>query len=281
MIFKGLESLENIVQTTSKIASLNFSRNDEYVNTLFSRPEKGKQIVREATPHETKLYQVITSSIEPFKSEELNQISCHDKVTPKTIDNLLGEANSLLIDIPHADDTIKSLAQRYEDITSSIDKKRMERYEIAEQIKMTNPFDIKKEELEILELEKIKNDYIKKIDSVTDEINTHRQLEFEVMKFLDEHHHLSMLNIDINIINEINKILVNNYLSIPNPSQQIVLAAFALKIIHDAGGEISLAELKEKIMNANFQILYVLVAKCLIDIDRSNANNIVRSQLFY
>ncbi|CAJ0757003.1 5303_t:CDS:2 [Entrophospora sp. SA101] len=235
MIFKGLESLENIVQTTSKIASLNFSRNDEYVNTLFSRPEKGKQIVREATPHETKLYQVITSSIEPFKSEELNQISCHDKVTPKTIDNLLGEANSLLmLDIPHADDTIKSLAQRYEDITSSIDKKRMERYEIAEQIKMTNPFDIKKEELEILELEKIKNDYIKK-----------------------------------------------DYLSIPNPSQQIVLAAFALKIIHDAGGEISLAELKEKIMNANFQILYVLVAKCLIDIDRSNANNIVRSQLFY
>ncbi|CAJ0632374.1 5094_t:CDS:2 [Entrophospora sp. SA101] len=208
MIFKGLESLENIVQTTSKIASLNFSRNDEYVNTLFSRPEKGKQIVREATPHETKLYQVITSSIEPFKSEELNQISCHDKVTPKTIDNLLGEANSLLmLDIPHADDTIKSLAQRYEDITSSIDS-----------------------------LETI----IKKacIDSVTDEINTHRQLEFEVMKFLDEHHHLSMLNIDINIINEINKILVN------------ILAAFALKIIHDAGGEISLAELKEKIMNA-------------------------------
>ncbi|CAJ0837437.1 604_t:CDS:2 [Entrophospora sp. SA101] len=229
MIFKGLESLENIVQTTSKIASLNFSRNDEYVNTLFSRPEKGKQIVREATPHETKLYQVITSSIEPFKSEELNQISCHDKVTPKTIDNLLGEANSLLmLDIPHADDTIKSLAQRYEDITSSIDS-------LETIIKKAC---IKKEELEILELEKIKNDYIKKIDSVTDEINTHRQLEFEVMKFLDEHHHLSMLNIDINIINEINKILVN------------ILAAFALKIIHDAGGEISLAELKEKIMNA-------------------------------
>lgn len=67
MIFKGLESLENIVQITSKIASLNFSRNDEYVNTLFLRPEKGKQIVREATPYETKLYQVATSSIETFK----------------------------------------------------------------------------------------------------------------------------------------------------------------------------------------------------------------------
>jgi len=56
----SFKSLEDIAQSISKIASLNFSRNNEHVNILL-RPEKIDQTVREATPHETKLYQVTTS----------------------------------------------------------------------------------------------------------------------------------------------------------------------------------------------------------------------------
>ncbi|CAG8787922.1 11722_t:CDS:2, partial [Acaulospora morrowiae] len=110
-------------------------------------------------------------------------------------------------------------------------------------------------------------------------------------QLLNDHQNISLFEFDIDIVNEINSILVDGVAetmekndmykdkSIPISSQQTILCANILQILHDAGGELPLAELKEKIVQAarekgwkdsnGINSLYILVANSLVAFDHS------------
>ncbi|CAG8635738.1 14857_t:CDS:2, partial [Gigaspora rosea] len=176
MSFKGFAHLEKIVQTSSEVASLNFSTNDARVTALLE-PSSSQKAIRPT----------------PLRGPD-----------PVTVDKILRAANVLaqICNLQDAKEQIEFLAQRHEEITSSIDslesimkKQRinLEKCKIAERAIFNmdgeasssgNQMSKIEEEIwhhekEILALEMIKKEYIKKVNSLDEELSEQRLLEEE------------------------------------------------------------------------------------------------------
>ncbi|RIB13586.1 hypothetical protein C2G38_2097973 [Gigaspora rosea] len=190
MSFKGFAHLEKIVQTSSEVASLNFSTNDARVTALLE-PSSSQKAIRPT----------------PLRGPD-----------PVTVDKILRAANVLaqICNLQDAKEQIEFLAQRHEEITSSIDslesimkKQRinLEKCKIAERAIFNmdgeasssgNQMSKIEEEIwhhekEILALEMIKKEYIKKVNSLDEELSEQRLLEEEELII---NHRLGMLVMD-------------------------------------------------------------------------------------
>lgn len=93
MSFKGFEHLEKIVQTSSEVASLNFSTNDARVTALLESSSSQK-VIREAAPHERKLFTLV-EELGTTSREELEQPTPLRGPDPVTVDKILRAANVL------------------------------------------------------------------------------------------------------------------------------------------------------------------------------------------
>ncbi|KAF0466723.1 hypothetical protein F8M41_026140 [Gigaspora margarita] len=217
MSFKGFEHLEKIVQTSSEVASLNFSTNDARVTALLESSSSQK-VIREAAPHERKLFTLV-EELGTTSREELEQPTPLRGPDPVTVDKILRAANVLaqICNLQDAKEQIEFLAQRHEEITSSIDslesimkKQRinLEKCKIAERAKNLDQVNMGGEasssgnqmtkieeeiwhhEKEILALEMIKKEYIKKVNSLDEELSEQKHIEEEEIKL---NHRLGML----------------------------------------------------------------------------------------
>ncbi|CAG8592395.1 4857_t:CDS:10 [Ambispora gerdemannii] len=123
-----------------------------------------------------------------------------------------------------------------------------------------------------------------------------------LQQLLDVRERYELLNLDLDLIREINSTLVDNVVEFQKdnfpelldniPTPQITLSAIILQIIRDEGGELSFAELKDRISNLARQremsefeemginAVYTLVANRLIIIDRSEKTNPVRANIW-
>ncbi|CAG8630467.1 10812_t:CDS:10 [Cetraspora pellucida] len=215
-MFKGFAHLEKIVQTSSEIASLNFSTNNARVTALLK--PSSRKVIREAAPHERKLFTLV-EELGTTPREELEQPTPLRGPDPVTVDKILRAANVLaqICNLQDAKEQIEFLAQRHEEITSSIDslesimekqKVNLEKCKIAEQTINLDQVhmggeasssrnqmskieeDIWHHEKEILALEMIKKEYIKKVNSLDEELIDQKHLEEEEIKL---NHRLGML----------------------------------------------------------------------------------------
>ncbi|CAG8595077.1 9554_t:CDS:2 [Dentiscutata erythropus] len=217
MSFKGFAHLEEIVQTSSEVASLNFSTNDARVTALL-KPSASRRVIREAAPHERKLFTLV-EELGTTSREELEQPTPLRGPEPVTVDKILRAANVLaqICNLQDAKEQIEFLAQRHEEITSSIDslesimekqKINLEKCKIAERAKNLDQVnrggeasssgnqmskieeEIWHHEKEILALEMIKKEYIKKVNSLDEELSEQKHLEEEEIKL---NHRLGMM----------------------------------------------------------------------------------------
>ncbi|CAG8810016.1 9466_t:CDS:2 [Gigaspora margarita] len=229
MSFKGFEHLEKIVQTSSEVASLNFSTNDARVTALLESSSSQK-VIREAAPHERKLFTLV-EELGTTSREELEQPTPLRGPDPVTVDKILRAANVLaqICNLQDAKEQIEFLAQRHEEITSSIDslesimkKQRinLEKCKIAERAKNLDQVNMGGEasssgnqmtkieeeiwhhEKEILALEMIKKEYIKKVNSLDEELSEQKHIEEEEIKL---NHRLGMLVFNRNTFNTFHK----------------------------------------------------------------------------
>ncbi|CAG8568221.1 796_t:CDS:2 [Funneliformis mosseae] len=299
MPFKGFAQLENICKASSEVASLNFTYHNARLAALL---ESGgsKKSIRDAAPHERKLFTFV-DELGTKSRQELEQPTPLRGPGPITVDKLLRAANVLaqICDLQDVKERIESLAQQYEEITSSIDS--------LESIKEKQRINFEKLKLAVqARSSKRSNECI--VNSNEDELKTQKYLEerinlaedeFKNQKSPEESFSASALNQDQGKFNEleydnviikgINDIMINNCIfkhdqrdtSIPIPSQQTILGAMVLQIIRDTN-ELTLSELKIKIGEFSREIglsedqgvraIYTLLANKLITIDRSKGS---------
>ncbi|CAG8674038.1 18180_t:CDS:2, partial [Racocetra fulgida] len=258
------------VQTSSEIASLNFSTNNARIAALL-KPSSNRKVIREAAPHERKLFTLV-EELGTTPREELEQPTPLRGPDPVTVDKILRAAND-------AKEQIEFLAQRHEEITSSIDNQVNMGDEASSSGNQMSKIeeDIWHHEKEILALEMIKKEYIKKVNSLDEELAEQKHLEEEEVKL---NHRLGMLVLneddDFDDMDDSDDIVVSHELaermqllefkkeilaeldqsdidlnvSIPVPSQQAIIAAMILQMVRNVGGEIPLADLKDQISRA-------------------------------
>ncbi|CAG8756496.1 9166_t:CDS:10, partial [Racocetra persica] len=182
------------------------------------KPSSNRKVIREAAPHERKLFTLV-EELGTTPREELEQPTPLRGPDPVTVDKILRAANVLaqICNLQDAKEQIEFLAQRHEEITSSIDslesimekqKINLEKCKIAERAIYLDQVntgdeasssgnqmskieeDIWHHEKEILALEMIKKEYIKKVNSLDEELAEQKQLEEEEIKL---NHRLGML----------------------------------------------------------------------------------------
>ncbi|RHZ67068.1 hypothetical protein Glove_303g70 [Diversispora epigaea] len=206
-MFKGFTHLESILKASSEVASLDFSTSNARVTSLLSPTRKS---VREAAPHERKLFTLVEElGITP--REELEPPTPLRGPDPVTVDKILRAANVLaqICNLQDAKEQIELIAQRHEEITSSIDslesimeKQRinLEKVRIAERAKSMErekvnneetskavkdeqtakiEDEIRHHEMEILALDMLKQEYTTKINALDDELADQKCLEEE------------------------------------------------------------------------------------------------------
>ncbi|CAG8523712.1 385_t:CDS:2 [Funneliformis caledonium] len=281
MPFKGFAQLENICKASSEVAALNFTYHNARLAALL---ESGgsKKSIRDAAPHERKLFTFV-DELGTKSRQELEQPTPLRGPGPITVDKLLRAANVLaqICDLQDVKERIESLAQQYEEITSSIDslesikeKQRInfEKLKLAVQArssKRSNECIVNSSEDE-LKTQKYLEERVKSLALQHEEIISSIEIinlaedEFKNQKSPEESFSASALNQDQGKFNEleydnviikgINDIMINNCIfkhdqrdtSIPIPSQQTILGAMVLQIIRDTN-ELTLSELKIKI----------------------------------
>ncbi|CAG8663749.1 1962_t:CDS:10, partial [Acaulospora colombiana] len=236
LVLDNSEEVNTKKKTRKALASLNFSASNARVKALLKSSPTHKT-VREAAPHERKLFTLVeelgtTPRVTKFSNsirEELEQPTPLRGPDPVTVDKLLRAAND-------AKEQIELLAQRHEEITSSIDslesimekqRIKLEKVKIAERVKgmdhgtandetlnITNEkaskFDdeIRHHEMEILALDMLKQEYINKINSLNDELEEQKRKEAEEIE-LNQRLGSLVLNEESDEIDEFDELVTN------------------------------------------------------------------------
>ncbi|CAI2161380.1 19920_t:CDS:2 [Funneliformis geosporum] len=299
MPFKGFAQLENICKASSEVAALNFTSHNARLAALLES-DRSKKSIRDAAPHERKLFTFV-DELGTKSRQELEQPTPLRGPGPITVDKLLRAANVLaqICDLHDVKERIESLAQQYEEITSSIDSLES----IKEKVNSNDELKTQKYlEERIKSLAQQHEEIISSIELINlakDEFKNQICPE-EVCYKIDmekapnqDQRKLNELEYDNVIIKGINDIMINNCIinhdrrdmnmdtPIPNLSQQTTLGAMVLQIIRDTN-ELTLSELKIKIGEFSREIglsegqgvraIYTLLANKLITIDRSKGS---------
>ncbi|CAG8479190.1 5933_t:CDS:2 [Diversispora eburnea] len=262
-MFKGFTHLENILKASSEVASLDFSTSNARVTSLLSSTRKS---VREAAPHERKLFTLVEElGITP--REELEPPTPLRGPDPVTVDKILRAANVLaqICNLRDAKEQIELIAQRYEEVTSSIDslesimeKQRinLEKVRIAERAKSMErekvnektskavkdeqtvkiEDEIRHHEMEILALDMLKQEYTNKINALDDELAHQKCLEEEEIELNKRLRSLLLHNVlseDLERVKDVLKNVIVTLEQLLEGHRKLLLLEFDIDVIHE------------------------------------------------